>query len=370
MATQAVDLGRFAPEQGSTSPWAGAAAILGLGAAGVAAAAIIMDVAGYVLDIEGLGSREIAAPLGAAALLVALFALYQVATVGRKGRVLAVWGAVLGVAGALVAVVHSSVQSGTLRLDDLGVAYFDRDILSAIWRDIRHAAVNTIKYAGISEGLGIVIGLVVAVLAISKRRSLRIPAIAYVDVVRGLPLLMMIILVAFAPVYIGITLPTITAGIVALTINSSAYVAEIFRAGIQAVDKGQMDAARSLGMPYPTAMIHVVIPQAVRTVIPPLTNEFIALVKDTSLLFAIGFTVPQMEIATRARTLSSSTFSATPLMAGAIAYLIITLPLTRIVNVLERRLAGGTKGPRSGWRSWGVRQRLRYRPGDHAAGGV
>lgn len=342
MATEAVDLGRFAPEQGSTSPLAGAAAVLGVGAAGVAAAAILFDVGGSILEIRGVGAREIASSLGGVALLVAMLGLYQVATGGRKGRVLAVWGAVLGVAGAVVAIVHSSLQTGTLRLDDFGVAYFDREILSAIWPDIRHATVNTIKYAGIAEGIGIGIGLMVAVMAISKRRWLRIPAIAYVDVVRGLPLLMLIILFANAPFYVGIVLPSLTAGVMALTVNSSAYVAEIFRAGIQAVDKGQMDAARSLGMPYATAMRQVVIPQAFRKVIPPLTNEFIALVKDTSLLFVVGLTALQMELLTRGRTLSSSTFSLTPLVAAAIAYLVITLPLIRLVTVLERRLLSGT----------------------------
>ncbi len=343
MATQAIDLGRFASEQGSTSRWSGAAAILGLGAAGVAVVAILADLGGSILEIRGLGEREIAVPLGAAAVIVAMFGLYQVGTGGRKGRALAIWGAVLGVAGALVAVVHASVQSGTLRLDDFGVAYFDRDILAKIWPDIRYSAANTMKYAAIAEGFGIVIGLIVAVLAISKHRSLRIPAIMYVDVIRGLPLLMLIILIAGGPVFVGIVLPTLTAGLIALTINSSAYVAEIFRAGIQAVDRGQMDAARSVGMPYPTSMIHVVIPQAFRKVIPPLTNEFIALVKDTSLLFAVGLTLPQFELLTRARTLSGSTFSLTPLVAASIAYLLITLPLIRLVSYLERRLLAGDK---------------------------
>lgn len=346
MVAEAAQLGPFASEQGSTSRWATAGAFLGLGASGVAAAAILIDLGGRRLDVGGVGAREIAVPLGAAALIASMAGLYNISTAGLRGRALCIWGAMLGVLGSLVALVHGSVQSGTLRLDDLGIAYFDRDILATIWPDIARAAVNTIKYAAIAEGTGIVIGLIVSVLAISKRRWVRLPAIAYVDVVRGLPLLMLIILVAFAPVYVGITLPSITAALIALTINSSAYVAEIFRAGIQAVDKGQMDAARSLGMPYPTAMIQVVIPQAFRKVIPPLMNEFIALVKDTSLIFLVGLTLAEMELLTRARTLSSSTFSATPLMAAAIAYLVITLPLTRLVNLLERRLAtGGTLTP-------------------------
>ena len=337
MATEAIDLGPFAPEQGPTSPFAAASAACGVVAASAAGLAIAAD----LLDVGVFTSRVVAGPLGALGVLSGLVGLYQVSASGRRGRVLAAWGAALGAAGAFVAFVHNAVQTGTLELSEFGVAYFDREIISAIWRDILKAAVNTLKYAAISEGFGIVLGLFIATLAISKRRALRIPALVYVDLVRGLPLLMMILLVLFAPTYIGITLPTITAGIVALTINSSAYVAEIFRAGIQAVDKGQMDAARSLGMPYATAMTHVVIPQAFRKVIPPLTNEFIALVKDTSLLLIAGFTVAQRELMTAARQLQATTFSATPYMIASLAYLAITLPLSRLVTRLERRLTGG-----------------------------
>jgi ABC-type amino acid transport system permease subunit len=155
---------------------------------------------------------------------------------------------------------------------------------------------------------------------------------------------MLLLLVYFGPTFVGITWSSsITAGLVALTINSSAYVAEIFRAGIQSVERGQMDAARGLGMPYATAMIHVIIPQAVRKVIPPLTNEFIALVKDTSLLLILGMTVAQRELLTAARQLSSDSFSATPYMSASILYLAITLPLTRLVTKLERRVTSGER---------------------------
>jgi polar amino acid transport system permease protein len=337
MAVEATDLGPFASETGPPSPWALLSALLGVAAAAVAGLAILLDVSGATT----LRSRTIATPLAGAALVCAVAGLYQVGIRGRRGRVPAAWGAALGAAAAIVAFIHSGIQSGTLELNEFGQAYFNRDIMSAIWKDMLKAAVNTVKYAALAETLGIVLGLVVAVFAISKRRWLRVPAMIYVDVVRGLPLLMLLLLVYFGPTFIGVSWPSsIFAGIVALTINSSAYVAEIFRAGIQSIDRGQMDAARSLGMPYPTAMIHVVIPQAVRRVIPPLTNEFIALVKDTSLLLIIGMTVQQRELLTAARQLSSDSFSATPYMSASILYLAITLPLTRLVNRLERRLAG------------------------------
>jgi His/Glu/Gln/Arg/opine family amino acid ABC transporter permease subunit len=337
MATQAVDLGPFAPEQGPTSRWAASAAVLGVAAAGVAAVAVVVDMSGGTFR-----SRSISVPLGGAALIAAIAGLYQGSVSGRKGRKLATIGAVFGAAAAAFAFVHSGVQTGTLQLDEFGVAYFNREVMADIWSDILKATVNTVKYAAIAEIFGMAIGLAIATFVISKRWWLRIPATMYVDVVRGLPLLMLLLLVYFGPTYVGITWSSsITAALVGLTINSSAYMAEIFRAGIQSVERGQMDAARSLGMPYATAMIHVIIPQAVRRVIPPMTNEFISLVKDTSLVLIIGLTIGERELLTAARQLSSDSFSATPYMSASIMYLAITLPLTRLVTRLERRLQAG-----------------------------
>jgi len=339
MAVQAVDLGPFAPDRGDRSVWAAAGAMLGVSAAGLAALAIVTDLAGKA----ALNARPYALPIGGAAVIASVIGLYQV-SVGRTGRSLAVLGALLGAGGSLAAFVHGGILTGTLEFREFGVAYFDREILADIWKDILKAGVNTVKYAAIAEVGAVAVGLIIATFGISRRRLLRVPAIAYVDLVRGLPLLMMILLVAFGPTYIGIVLPTVTAFLVALIINNSAYVAEIFRAGIQSVERGQMDAARSLGMPYSTSMVHVILPQAVRKVIPPLTNEFIALVKDTSVLFAIGATIGTRELLITAKQLSSVTFSATPLMAASIAYLVITLPLTRLVTILERRLRSGLLG--------------------------
>lgn len=331
------ELGPFAPEQGALSTAAVAGTFLGAAAAGVALLAALLDVA----DVVTFHSRPIVLPLGSLAFAVSIAGLYQVSAAGRRGRLFAAWGVVLALTGGIAALIHGAVQSGTLEFRAFGTAYFDRDILRVIWRDLLKGAANTIRYAAVSESFGIVLGLVVATFAVSKRRWLRVPAIAYVDVIRGLPLLMLLLLVYFGPTFVGITLPTSTAGIAALTINSSAYVAEIFRAGIQSIERGQMDAARSLGMPYATAMLFVVIPQAVRRVIPPLTNEFIALVKDTSLLVILGATVGTRELLQAARQDVASTASATPYMAASIVYLAITLPLTRVVTRLERRLRSG-----------------------------
>ena len=181
--------------------------------------------------------------------------------------------------------------------------------------------------------------MIVATFALSPRKSMRYPAVAYVDLIRGLPLVVLAFLVHFGLPNLGITLGDFVSPVVILTINASAYCAEIFRAGIQSLPKGQTDAARSLGMPESTTMLFVVIPQAVRSVIPPLVSEFIALIKDTAVVIAIiGFTDASRDLFGAARAAASSTFSPTPYVSAAIVYLIVTVPLARIVGKLERRV--------------------------------
>jgi polar amino acid transport system permease protein len=125
--------------------------------------------------------------------------------------------------------------------------------------------------------------------------------------------------------------------VLALTICYAAYEAEIFRAGIESIHKGQMEAARSLGMGYLRAMRHVILPQAIRNVIPPLSNEFIALLKDTALVATIGLA----EVFFRGREMMGRVANVTPLMGAAICYLIITIPLMRLVQYMTRRLSMG-----------------------------
>jgi polar amino acid transport system permease protein len=164
-------------------------------------------------------------------------------------------------------------------------------------------------------------------------------ATAYIEFFRGLPALIVILAFGFAvPIAFGWRPPffPIGAGLMALIVVSAAYMAETIRAGIQAVPKGQAEAARSLGMSAPWTMASVVLPQALRIVIPPLTNELVILIKDTSLLFVIGATATQVELTTFARDSLTATGNASGLLAAAVFYLIITLPLTRLVAWLER----------------------------------
>ncbi|GAB2749498.1 amino acid ABC transporter permease [Nocardioides pakistanensis] len=202
------------------------------------------------------------------------------------------------------------------------------------------AAKNTILYTAIAFAGGLFLGLLLALMKLSPVAPYRWTATAYIEFFRGLPALLVIFASAFAiPIAFQWRPPggSAGAGLLALIVVSAAYIAETFRAGIQAVPKGQLEAARSLGMPGSWTMVSVVLPQAVRIVIPPLTNELVILIKDTSLLFIAGMALQDRELTTFARDSVSATTNSTPLTIAALMYLAVTLPLTRLVARLERR---------------------------------
>ena len=217
--------------------------------------------------------------------------------------------------------------------------------------------------------LALIWGLVLALLRQvpgSAGASVRIPTIAYIDVFRGIPLLMVILLIyggfgalssgnaTPGPIPESIAVPTwfgkpsaFWYGTMALAITYGAYMAEVYRAGIEAVPKGQMEAARSLGMSHGQAMRYVIVPQAVRKVIPPLLNDLIALMKDTSLVSFISLS----EVVQVGFDMQSKTFNSSALTLGAIFFLIVTIPLARVVDWLiardsaRRRAAAGRRRP-------------------------
>lgn len=217
---------------------------------------------------------------------------------------------------------------------DLFQKYFSFSIIREILPFLLKGALLTIFFSATSEIIGIIIGLTTSVIRVTRIKVLSQLAVAYVDLFRGTPLLMQIIFVYYALPYLGINLPAIVAGIVALSVNSGAYVSEIFRAGIESIDKGQTEAARSLGLSYMQAMRYVVIPQTIKRVLPPLTNEFVALIKDSSLLSVIAIA----ELMRTAKEMMTWKMNPSSLTAAAIIYLIITLPLTRYVSYLEKKL--------------------------------
>ncbi len=208
-------------------------------------------------------------------------------------------------------------------------------------------------------------GLLLAFMKMAKSRLVRWPATFYVDVVRGTPLFLQILIVYFGltllpfyqtlikevpwvkePFLFGIDFTVYMRAFFVLSFNSAAYMAEIFRAGIQSIPKGQMEAARSLGMSTPAAMAYVIIPQTVRRILPTLMSEFILLFKDTALLAAVGVA----EMTLRSREFVASTFNQSAYMVAAGFYLLLTIPLGRLVGRLEDKLAeseggGGGKRP-------------------------
>jgi polar amino acid transport system permease protein len=193
----------------------------------------------------------------------------------------------------------------------------------------------TVKITAISVLLGILIGLFIGIARISSNRVIHLIAAVYVDFLRGTPLLVQIFLVYFAlPVVTGQRIDPFFAAIAACSINSSAYVAEIFRAGIQSIDAGQMEAGRSLGMTWVQTMRYIIVPQAARRVIPPLGNEFIALLKDSSLVSVIGFE----ELTRRGQLIIARTYASLEIwLCVAIIYLVMTVSISRFIAWLERR---------------------------------
>ncbi len=182
--------------------------------------------------------------------------------------------------------------------------------------------------------LGVVFGTVVALLRLSKNKFLNLPARAYTELIRGTPVLVQLLIIYFV-VFQAFDINKTMAAIVAFGINSGAYVSEIIRAGIQAVSKGQMEAARSLGMPHGMAMKEIILPQAIKNILPALGNEFIVLLKETSIIGFIGGN----DLMRAGNKIRSITYESTiPLFATAIIYLVLTLTLSHLLARVERRL--------------------------------
>lgn len=194
----------------------------------------------------------------------------------------------------------------------------------------------TIVLAFFAVLFGTILGLGVTLLRRSRFKIIKFIGTAYVEFVRGTPLLVQIYIIYIGlPNLIGVDLPDITVGIIALALNSAAYVSEIIRAGIEAVDKGQMEAARSLGMNQRMAMFQVVIPQAFKNILPALGNEFISVIKESSMVSVIGVA----ELMYNAGIVRGNTaLGLEPIVFAAVIYFIITFTLTRVLKCVERRM--------------------------------
>lgn len=227
--------------------------------------------------------------------------------------------------------------------DRIGFNFFNFEVMGRMFPEVLTiAARNTILYTLMSFALGLVGALVLALMKLSTIGPYRAFAIGYIELFRGLPALITLILIGFGiPIAFDLRMPggRVGAGVLGLSIVAAAYMAETIRAGIEAVPRGQAEAARSLGMSANRTMFTIVLPQAFRIIIPPLTNEMVLLIKDTSLFFVLGTTPLTKELTKFARDFMVEIRNATPLTVAALVYLAITLPLTWLVRRLEKRAA-------------------------------
>lgn len=221
--------------------------------------------------------------------------------------------------------------------------YFDFDVMRENFSDVLDAFWTTIQLALISAVIALLLGLILALLrAAPGRRMLPVRglAIAYIDLFRGIPLLLVVLLISGSFPFLDFLPEWLRApdmlgkpdifwyGVLSIALTYGAYYAEVYRAGLEAVPLGQSEAAHSLGMSHAVALRHVIVPQAIRKVIPPMLNDFIALMKDTSLVQVIGV----VEVVKAGREVQAETFNSSALTLAAVLFVLVTIPLARIVD--------------------------------------
>ncbi|MGV0736042.1 ABC transporter substrate-binding protein/permease [Mycobacterium syngnathidarum] len=230
-------------------------------------------------------------------------------------------------------------------LAQLRDSFLDWDLYKQAIPDLlRTGLPNTLILTVCASVIGLVLGMVLAVAGISRSRWLRWPARVYTDIFRGLPEVVIILLIGLG---IGPVVGSLTGnspyplGIAALGLMAAAYVGEIFRSGIQSVEAGQLEASRALGFSYASSMRLVVVPQGIRRVLPALMNQFISLLKASSLVYFLGLVASQRELFQVGRDLNAQTGNLSPLVAAGVFYLLLTIPLTHLVNFVDNRLRRG-----------------------------
>lgn len=225
--------------------------------------------------------------------------------------------------------------------------FFDpHEIAAVLPQLVRTGLPNTILLAVLASLIGLAFALVVAVGLSARARWLRGICRAYVDVLRGLPHILTIYIIGQGLPLAGMALfgnNTYAYAAFAIGLIESAYMAEILRAGLQSVEKGQIEAARSLGMSPAKCFVYIVLPQGVRRVLPPLTGQFILVIKGTALVFLLGLTSNQREIFSIAQDAAINDANLSPLTAAGIFYLALTVPMTYAVNAWERRMGVQSK---------------------------
>jgi polar amino acid transport system substrate-binding protein len=241
----------------------------------------------------------------------------------------------------------SAASAPKSTLSQLAASFLDWDLYKQAIPDLFKTGLpNTLILTISASVIGLVLGMALAVAGISRARWLRWPARVYTDIFRGLPEVVIILLIGLGvgPVVGGLTGNNpFPLGIAALGLMAAAYVGEIFRSGIQSVEPGQMEASRALGFSYAASMQLVVVPQGVRRVLPALMNQFISLLKASSLVYFLGLVANQRELFQVGRDLNAQTGNLSPLVAAGLFYLALTVPLTHLVNFIDTRLRRGRK---------------------------
>jgi polar amino acid transport system permease protein len=233
-------------------------------------------------------------------------------------------------------------------LDQLSQTFFDWEAMAAVLPELLAVGLRNTLILALSSGIiGTVLGMVLAIMGISRNRLLRWVARIYTDIFRGVPAVVIILLIGIglSPIYRQVTGSTspFPMGILALSLMAAAYIGEIFRSGIQSVEKGQLEASRALGFSYRSSMQLVVVPQGVRRVLPALVNQFIALIKESSLIYFLGLLASERELFRIGNDSASTTGNLSPLIAAAALYLCLTIPLTHLVNYIDNRLRVGKR---------------------------
>jgi polar amino acid transport system permease protein len=220
-------------------------------------------------------------------------------------------------------------------------AFFDVTVAKSLFpRVITVALKNTLLYTAVGFAFGLGLGLVLALMKLSSVGPYRWIATLYVEIFRGLPALLVFVAFGFGvPIAFGTVFPILTTVMLALGLVGAAYIAETIRAGIQAVPRGQVEAARSLGMSPLWTTYSIVVPQAFRIVLPPLTNELILLTKDSSLIYVLGLTLSEFDLTFYGRDVLNQSKSMTAIVVAGACYLLITVPLSLVVRRLEARQA-------------------------------
>jgi polar amino acid transport system permease protein len=234
--------------------------------------------------------------------------------------------------------------------DDLIRTFFDVSAMAEVLPQMLAVGlVNTLTISVASTVIGLVLGMVAAIMGISTSPWMRIPARIYTDLFRGLPAILTILLIGqgFAQLSQLVFGPSpYPLGIIALSLIAGAYIGEIFRAGIQSVERGQLEACRALGMTYARAMRLVVVPQGVRRVLPALVNQFIAIIKDSSLVYFLGLLASERELFRVGQDAAILSGNLSPLVLAGLFYLIVTVPLTHLVNHIDQRFRTGRRTDR------------------------